>query len=360
MIDRLEAIRDDGKSRPPRRSHWRAGVTLLAAFSVLTACSGDDRDVLVIYSPHGPDVLEAFEDRFEQANPTVDVQWIDMGSQEILDRVRSERANPQADIWWGAPSPMFRTAADEDLLVAYSPPWAAAIGEHADPEGRYHGLYLTPEVIAYNTEALDSASAPQDWDEVLDPRWDDVVLIRDPLASGTMRTIFGMVIQRSIRETGDEAAGFDWLRRLDGQTREYVLNPTLLYQKLARQEGLITLWTMPDIEMLRASTGYPIDYIFPSSGTPIVVDPIAIVDGGPNPEMARRFVDFIGSEPEVLLAAREFFRVPARDDLPADSLPPALRRARDLIVSEPIDWALLQERGSEWMRRWDETVRGEG
>ena len=37
---------------------------------------------------------------------------------------------------------------------------------------------------------------------MLDPKWADQVLIRDPVASGTMRTIFGMVIQRSIRETG--------------------------------------------------------------------------------------------------------------------------------------------------------------
>jgi hypothetical protein len=98
---------------------------------------------------------------------------------------------------------------------------------------------------------------------VLDPRWRGQVLIRDPLASGTMRTIFGMFVQRSLRETGSPEAGFEWLRRLDAQTKEYVLNPTLMYQKLARQEGLITLWTMPDIEMLKARTGYPIDYVFP-------------------------------------------------------------------------------------------------
>src|SRR5690606_19235966 len=171
---------------------------------------------------------------------------------------------------------------------------AGAVGEHSDPQDRYHGVYLTPEVIAYNSEGVDAASAPQDWDEVLDPRWKGQVLIRDPLASGTMRTIFGMVVQRSLRETGDTASGVAWLRRLDGQTKEYVLNPTLLYQKLARQEGLVTLWDMPDIELLKAKTGYPIDYVFPRSGTPLVVDAIAVVRGGAQPELAKRFVEFVG------------------------------------------------------------------
>src|SRR5690606_33775463 len=141
------------------------------------------REVLIVYSPHGPDLLGAFEERFEAENPEVDVQWLDMGSQEVLDRIRSEAANAQADVWFGGPSQLFRSAAEEGLLEAYDPPWADQVTGYSDPQGRYHGVYLTPLVITYNNEVVDSASAPQDWDEVLDPKWHDQVLIRDPLAS---------------------------------------------------------------------------------------------------------------------------------------------------------------------------------
>ena len=328
---------------------------------LLAGCIADDgRERVIVYSPHGPDLLRAFEERFEERNPQLDVQWLDMGSQEVLDRVRSERANPQADVWFGAPSQLFETAAQAGLLEAHQPAWAEEVRDQSDPQGRYFGIYYTPEVIAYNSAAVDSADAPHDWDDVLDPQWTGKVLIRDPIASGTMRTIFGMVIERSLRATGDTAQGFEWLRRLDAQTREYVLNPTLLYQKLARQEGLITLWDMPDIEMLRASTGYPIDYIYPSSGTPMVVDAVAIVAGAPNLEGARLFVDYIGGAEAVQQAAREYFRLPVRGDIPVDSLPPVLQRAREQIRPEPMDWQLLQEQGADWMRHWDERVRGRG
>ena len=195
---------------------------------------------------------------------------------------------------------------------------------------------------------------------MLQPQWTGKVIIRDPIASGTMRTIFGMIVQRSLRATGDTAQGFDWLRRLDAQTREYVLNPTLLYQKLARQEGLVTLWDMPDIEMLKARTGYPIDYVYPASGTPMVIDGVAVVAGAPNPEAARLFVDYIGSSEAVLFAAREHFRLPVRTDIPQDSLPPVLQRALREINPEPMDWNLLQTQGADWMRYWDERVRGRG
>ena len=337
------------------------GIPLLASVA-LAACGGggDGREVLTIYSPHGREMLQAFEKMYEAANPGVDVQAVDMGSQEVLDRLRSERANPQADVWWGAPSAIFEDAAGDSLLERHVPAWAATLdADSKDPEGFWHGTYLTPEVIAFNTEAVPVSEAPKDWDEVLDPKWKGKVLIRNPVESGTMRTIFGMIIYRGIRASGDTAQGFQWLRRLDGQTREYVLNPTILYQKLARQEGVVTLWDQPDIDALKAKGSYPIDYVFARSGTPVVVDAVAVVRGTKNAEAARAFVDWIGGA-AVLPAARDFHRLPARTDIPEDSLPEPLRRAKREIVPEPMDWKLLQEQTPAWMRWWDEHVRGKG
>ena len=334
----------------------------LGLIAITAACTGDDgRTPLIVYSPHGRELLAAFEERFETENPTVDVQWLDMGSQSVLDRVRSEKANPQADVWWGGPAPLFEMAASEGLLEAYQPQWLNALDASArDDQGMWHGTYLTPMVIAYNSQAVPASEAPHDWNDVLDAKWKGRVLIRDPLESGTMRTIFGMIVARSVRETGDTAAGFEWLRRLDAQTKEYVVNPTLLYQKLARQDGVVTLWDMPDLDELVARTNLPIDYVFPTSGTPVPVDAVAIVKNAPNPELAKRFVEFIGDTPEVLYAARTYFRLPARTDIPIDSLPERLQRARRDMVIEPMDWALVQERTPEWMRWWDEHVRGRG
>jgi iron(III) transport system substrate-binding protein len=353
------ATRIQAVSRP--RPAVGLAITLATGLALAACGAGDGRTPLVVYSPHGRELLQAFEREFEARRPDVDLQWIDMGSQEVLDRVRSERANPQADVWWGAPAALFQTAADEGLLEPYGPAWAKAIpGEMKDDGALWHGTYITPEVIAYNTEAVRGDDIPRDWDDLLDPRWKNKVLIRDPLASGTMRTIFGMVVDRSIRTTGDTAAGMQWLRRLDAQTREYVLNPTLLYQKLARQEGLVTLWAMPDIDELKARTGLPIDYVLPRSGTPLVVDGIAVVRGARHPELAREFVEFIGGDEGMILAAREHFRLPARPDLPGDSLPAWVHDARRELVAEPLDWDRLQRETSTWMRYWDERIRGRG
>src|ERR1051325_11668870 len=59
-------------------------------------------------------------------------------------------------------------------------------------------------------------------------------------------------------------------------------------------------------------------------------------------------------------AADEFFRVPPRLDLPADSLPEWVRDVRRRMVVADVDWNLLAQHGAEWMQWWDQHVRGTG
>lgn len=322
----------------------------------LAGCS-DGRASVVLYSPHGRDLLALLEETYEAENPEVDVEWLDMGSQEVFDRVRSEAANPQADVWFGGPDTIFARGAVEDLLQPYRPEWADAVPETSrDPEELYFGVYRSMPVLVYNTDAVSDDEAPRDWDDLLDPRWEDEILIRDPLASGTMRTMFGMIIARAVAETGSEEAGFDWLRRLDAQTKEYVLSPALMIEKLIRQEGLVTVWDLTDI-LLQQERGMPLGFRFPESGTPVIDDSIGLVANAPHPEEAKAFIDWVGSPEAQRLVAEEVFRVPARTDLPPEELPAWARDVFERLVPADFDWDLLEEHGQEWMSRWDRTVR---
>jgi iron(III) transport system substrate-binding protein len=283
-----------------------------------------------------------------------------MGSQEVYDRLRSERANPQADVWFGGPATIFARGARDSLLEPFRPSWAEAIAPHGcGPGDLYFAAYETPAVIVYAEQAVKPDEAPRDWDDLLDPRWKGKILIRDPLASGTMRAVWGMIIERGLQQTHDTAAGFQWLRRLDAQTKEYVLNGPLLDQKIVRQEGLVTIWDLPDI-LLSRRDGLPLGYVFPKSGTPVIEDAIGVVRNARHRAQARAFVEYVGSVPAQLAATREAYRLPARLDLPVDSLPPWAREVRRVMKVADVDWDLLAERGADWMRYWDKAVRGHG
>lgn len=338
---------------------WFVRCSAWTAALLLAAC-GDGRVPLTMYSPHGRDHLTLLEREYERLHPEIDVRWLDLGSQEVLDRLRLERVNPQADLWFGGPTTLFQRGIQDSLLAPYRPSWAGRVDPSGvGPDDLYYPVYRTPTIIAYNRDAVPDSLAPQDWDDVLAPRWHDKVLIRDPVASGTMRAIWGLILQRSLRATGDTAAGMTWLRKLDGQTRTYALSPALLDAKLARQEGLVTLWDLPDI-LIAQSKGMPFGYTFPTSGTAVIDDAIALVRNARHPAEAKAFIEWVGDTEAQLLAAEKVFRLPARHDLPEARVPAWVRTVEREMVVEPMDWALLAERGATWMGYWDQHVRGTG
>ena len=335
----------------------RPAVGGFVALTALAACSSDNAQSHCLL-PARKGALEYFEKGFENAHPEVDVQgstWDPGGS----GGVRAEKPNPQADVWFGAPAEAFDRATKEDLLQPYKPTWAAALdAEGRDAGDNWYGTYLTPEVIGYNREAVKEADAPKDWDDLIDPKWKGKIVIRDPIASGTMRAIFGAIMARSIAQTGKPDAGYEWLRKLDANTREYTLNPTILYQKLGRQEGVVTMWDMPDIATLEQRTRIPVRYSIPSSGTPLLVDGIAVVRGSKHPR--REGVLRVRTTPEAMIAAADsFLRIPARRTYRVQA-PRVDWDAMAQIKPMPVDRRVMAEHLDEWMKYWDANIRNRG
>ena len=266
---------------------------------------------VVVYSPHGPDVLRDYEKKFESAYPGVDVQALDMGSQEVYNRVKSERRQPQADVWWGAPSTMFMQAAREGLLEPYRPSWAEAADVTCkDPNDLWYATFRSPLAIVFNNRHLTRETAPQTWDELLDPRWHDKLTLRKPHASGTMRTFLGAMILRAPSE--DE--GIAWLRKLHEATEAYVENPQFLYDHMKKREELISVWLMPDVVLQRERNGYPLDCVVPPQ-TPVLTEGIAILKGAPNRYWAGRFYEFVTSRESLAHQAHAYSKIPARADV---------------------------------------------
>ena len=311
---------------------------------------------LLIYTPHGQDLLKDFVARYKQVYPDVDVQFLDMGARKVLERLRLERNRPQADLWWGAAHTTFQTAANENLLTPYRPTWADQVpANERDAQDRWYGTFETPEVIVYNSELVKPEDAPQDWDDVLDPKWRDKVLIRNPTESDSMNVIFGAMIWRFYKDTGSPAKGYDWLRRLDANVHEYTADGTLLMQKLARREGLVSLWDMPDVRLYQEKKNLKLAYVIPKSGTPVVTDGIAIVKGAPHEEEARRFYEFVNTPESLIYAAHNYYRIPARTDIDRAQLPAWMNEP---FRRMPLDWELLRKEGNNWLRYWDTEIKG--
>ena len=65
-------------------------IGMVLALTALLAACDDGRTPLVLYSPHGRDLLELVEKTYEAAHPDIDVRWLFIGSQLISGGARTE------------------------------------------------------------------------------------------------------------------------------------------------------------------------------------------------------------------------------------------------------------------------------
>lgn len=312
-----------------------------------------DRSVVVVYSPHGPDVGKDYERLFEAAHPDIDLQWIDNGSQDVYNKISSEKNRPACDVWWGAPSTMFMKAAEEGLLAEYTPSWADAIeADFKDSASRWYGTYSTPLSIMFNNRKYTRETVPQTWDELLEPQWSKKITIRQPLASGTMRTFICATILRA----GDDDAGIEWLRTLHASTKTYMQSPQLLFDHMKRNEDLITVWIMPDAVLQRERNGYPFDFFLPKDA-PVLTEGIAIVNNAPHRENAELFYEFVTTQEALAHQANEYAKIPTRTDIDTALLPTWMNEQE--VDAMKIDWTVFAEKEQLWCDRWKAEVYDE-
>lgn len=306
-------------------------------------------DTVVVYTTHPEKMLTAVADEFT-AETGINVEFINLKG-ELADRVRGERANPQADVMYGGDVSVYLQLADEGCFALSDPSWAAELpDEFKSGEGLWYGTIKTPVMMFYNTDKLDAASAPKDWSDLTDPQYKDQIVARDYLSS-SMRSAVCNLYYHFSQEGGDQAA-VDYLTGLNANVRNYYNSGSMMFKAIGNGEASLGIATMNDIIDNRDNNGMPLQYVNAASGDVIVTDCAAVINGAPHPNAAQAFLEFVGSKDVEIMLAEDFNRMPA--------LPSALDEAPEWMRADvktlPADWSVIAANQTAWLDQWQNAI----
>jgi|GEM_PF-3503165 len=354
----------------------QAGLRQKTKFSVIqkwiTACllwlaalpMGADAQVLsplVIYSPHGPEIMKLAKQHFEKKYPTVTIAWEYRGAEDIFQRVMNEHrdggGDHAGDIWWGGPHYTFMQAAGAGALTPYQPTWHDRVAaQFKDAGHHWYSDMQTPLSMIYNKNILAEKSLPRDWDDLLKPVFKNKLVLRYPKDSGTMRALFGALIQFKKKQSGSIEKSFRWLAELGKQTGKYADHSQIVFQSLGQGLFPLSIWNVAETSM-RAKQGFPVSIVFPESGMPILSDGIALIRKNRPHPFAKDFYEEITSvEFASILAKPPYSRVPTRFDVDKALKPDYLNDSRYKPML--VDWAEIGSGIDSWLELWEKEIAG--
>ena len=265
-------------------------------------------DELVLITPvskfiHDAALAEFAKYAKEKYNVALKVNALAAGTPVAYGRIVEWKGRPEVDVFWGGESALFDKLAEQKLMAKLELPkeaWdaiPASIGKPKpiflkDPNGFWIGSALEPYGLVYHPRLLArlKVEPPKDWDDLLDPRLKGNVAQCAPNRSSSSHATYEVILQRG----GDER-GWDWLKRLAGNTGIFTARSRDVPSVVAKGEFAVGFAVPSYMAFEERLAGFDIKFVAPKTAW-ITPEPIGVVAGAKHPKAARAFVEFLLSE----------------------------------------------------------------
>lgn len=244
---------------------------------------------IVIYTSMYRSVIDALDPPLKEALPSVEVEWLQGGSEKIATRLDAElrAGGPKADIVMTSDPLWYERLKREGHLLPYASLRALQIPRDlVDRDGAYVTSRISTMVLAYNERLVSAGEAPKSFEELFSERWRREVTMPDPLGSGTAFATLSFLV---------EAFGHDTISRMKAVQAVPSGGSSSVIGRLESGEHKVAFVLLENV-LSAQRNGSPIAFKVPREGAVLIPGPIAILRSSRNPRAARAVYDFLLSE----------------------------------------------------------------
>lgn len=245
---------------------------------------------LVWYTAMDLPVATRLGKAFEAKYPDITLRVERAGSERNFQRIHQEQASRifAVDLVDSADAAHFVVWKREGLLAPYVPEEVAQHypAEHRDPDGLFATTRIWLCSIGYNTDLVKREDAPKSFADLLDPKWAGKMVKGHPGFSGTIMT----ATFQTARDLG-----WEYFEKLARQRVMQVQSSTDPPKKLELGERAV-MADGNDYNLIQLKeAGRPVEVVYPTEGTPLIVGPNSVFKSAPNPNAARLLRSFLHS-----------------------------------------------------------------
>jgi iron(III) transport system substrate-binding protein len=314
----------------------------MASALAISASMATAEGSVTVYTAVPQNFIDALVPIFEEQTGT-SVDIIKAGSGELLNRLTAESSAPMADVLWSVDGTVIDF--NPDLFEAYEAAGSDMLADGMKQSEMWSPFTAVVMVLIVNEGKLDGMAVPDSWASLADPMYNDVISSARAEASGSAYIQLATVLQAF----GDEASGWDIYK---GMLSNFVLSDSSgAVPRFVNDGELAVGVTLEDAALRYVEGGGPVQIVYPSEGTAIAPDAMALVAGGPNSDNAKAFLDFMMSQ-EAQTVVAEQGRRPVRSDVASN---PSLLPLGD-VNSVGYDGAWAADNRARLVEAWQDMV----
>ncbi len=229
-------------------------------------------------------LAEKIAQDFKTRYSGIDVRVERSGAERVFQRIAQEYGSRihAADVVNSSDAAHFIVWKRDGLLAPFVPEDVAKHypAEHKDADGAFASFRVWLSVIGYNTTLVKPEEAPKSFADLLDPKWAGKIVKGHPGYSGTIMT----ATYQMARDLG-----WDYFEKLAKQRIMQVQSSADPPKKLALGERAIMADGNEYNLFQLKEQGKPVEIVYPTEGSPMIVGPNGIFANAPNPNAARLF-----------------------------------------------------------------------
>ncbi len=287
-----------------------AFILAMSMVLTLSAALAEPSGKVMLYSSMQEAQLQAIEQAFEAKYPTVDMEYYYAGGGKLVTKMTTEAKDGgqiASDlVWLGDPSDYESFKANGWLEPYISPETDHIAKEYMDADGYYTAGRLVTMGIAWNVGLVSEEEAPKTWNDLLDPKWYNQIIMTDPSQASTTKYWMAAMMQ-------SEKYGEAYFKALKDNGVELESGTTATHNRVADASYMVGI-CLDYVSANLMAQGSPMNFHYTTDDVITMTSPIALIKGCANEENGKLLMDFILSkEGQEVLVANNLVSV--RDDV---------------------------------------------